>query len=214
MTAWTSQVGQFYHGPSGVAVDTAYTDKATFLADNPGAVLIDFSGIAPVAGSALWADTADLTMAVVDIFGGPFTLRVYDGAYWALPQVPPIPPPNTTPGAAPFASVGPSSATINASKESVHTITLVVPAGAVGFNLASLDQFFTTIPRKVEIFDGATLLHTETYAAVPPVPNVNSFTSFIGYARGTSTPPSSDNLILEDGSNFLLEDGTSLLLLE
>jgi hypothetical protein len=205
MTAFTNQVGQLYYGAGG-ANSGAYTNKATFLADHPGLTLQDFEGMVSPGLTAPWVNTAALQMAVSATSGGPFTLKVFDEGYWTGGQQPFSP--------APFDSVGPDTATTT-SQISVHTITFVTPVNAAGFNIASLVQAGGAGLRKVEFFDGATLLHTQTYPAIPPCPNVNVFTSFIGYARGGAVPPTTDAYLQESvADNYQQESNTDIYIRE
>ena len=156
-------IGQLYFG-TGAGAAGFYSNKTTFLADNPGLTLQTFSGIAPPNGRTAPGSFSGFSITP----GASVTILVADDGYFNT--VYPFTP-------APFDSVGGDTAL------SPHewTITFSPAVSAVGFNLASVALLPFPLPCKVQFYNGATLLHEEDY---PPSTALDPsiFTSFAGYA--------------------------------
>ncbi len=145
---------QLYFGDTGVTVDTVYTDKATFVSDNPTAALEDFSGIAPATGNFSYAGGAVTSVT-------PSNVHVTAAA--SLP--------------------GPSIyAAFDNSNNDDMTITFVPPVQAVGINLAYVGGHGTGLTAK--FYDGATLVSSQVISPPNPATPLSTATwTFFGFAR-------------------------------
>jgi hypothetical protein len=146
-------IGQLYFGAAGSPGEGNFTNKATFLAANPGLTLQQFTGIAPA--NSIVVSSGIFTGFTVTSSGG---VNVADSGYFAGQ------PANFA--AAPFCALNTGA---------LMTITFSPTVSAVGFNAA--DQF-PGIIATIKFYNGVTLLSTQT---INTVDTTDVFNSFSGY---------------------------------